>query len=198
MIWSKPSNLASILVAPPYIPPKYHFKGHGTTTAMKEQHIHNLGILRTLLKLIVCPLDALCNTAKLMLCAGSRMRQCYPVICAWMVYYFENILLHRIKQPHCPMCEAPESSVGEGNSSSWQLRDYWLYIHKVVLATQGDETERREARQLFEDWVGGSWESVFWSMRCISLMTIIIPDILHTVYLVMLKNSMGWVMTFLE
>jgi hypothetical protein len=41
MIRSKPSNLASIRLALLPVPPKYHFKGHGNTTAVKEQQIHN-------------------------------------------------------------------------------------------------------------------------------------------------------------
>jgi hypothetical protein len=40
-IRSKPSNDTSILVALLPVPPKYPFKGHGETTAMKEQQIHN-------------------------------------------------------------------------------------------------------------------------------------------------------------
>ena len=35
-------------------------------------------------------------------------------------------------------------------------------------------------------------------MKCISPTTIIIPDILHTIYLDMLKHLMDWVMSFLE
>jgi len=68
-----------------------------------------------------------------------------------MADYFENIHLHSIKQPNRPECEAPKSSFGEGNSLSWQLRDYWLFFQKMILATQGDEPERREARQYLED-----------------------------------------------
>jgi len=92
-------------------------------------------------KLIFRPLDVLFNTGKLMLCADGQMRQCYPVICAWTADYFENIHLHSIKQPHCPVCEAPKSSFGEGNSSSWLLRDYRLYFQRMILATQGDEMD---------------------------------------------------------
>ena len=76
-----------------------------------------------------------------MLCTDGWMWQCYPVICAWMADYFENIHLHSIKQPHCPVCEEPKLSFGEGNSSSWRLRDYRLYFKIMILATQGDETE---------------------------------------------------------
>jgi hypothetical protein len=82
-----------------------------------------------------------------MLCADGWLWQCYPVICAWTADYFENIHLHSIKQPHCPVCEAPKSSFGERNSLSWQLRDYQLYFQKMILATQADGIERWEARQ---------------------------------------------------
>jgi hypothetical protein len=40
-IRSKPSNLASILVALLPIPLKDHFKGHRKTTTMQEQQINN-------------------------------------------------------------------------------------------------------------------------------------------------------------
>jgi len=66
------------------------------------------------------PVDALLYTSKLMLGVDGRMQQCYPVICAWMTDNFESIHLHTVKQPRCPVCEAPKLSVGEGNSSLWQ------------------------------------------------------------------------------
>jgi hypothetical protein len=143
MIISTPPNLSSILVALLPIPPKCHFRGHGKTTAVKEQQIHNREVVRKVFKLIFRPLDALFNTGKLMLCVDSQMRQWYPIICAWTADYFENIYLHSIKQPHYPVCEAPKSSFGEGNSSLWQLRDYRLYFQKMIHATQGDETGRQ-------------------------------------------------------
>jgi hypothetical protein len=68
----------------------------------------------------------------------------------------------------------------------------------MILATQGDETERWEARQFLEDGAVRTSEGVFWNMKCISPTTIIVPDILHTVYLGMLKHLMDWVTSFLE
>jgi len=65
-------------------------------------------------------------------------------------------------------------------------------------ATQGDETEREDARQYLEDRVVGTSEGVFWNMRCISPATIIVPNMLHTINLGMLKHLMDWVMSFLE
>jgi len=149
---SKPSNPASILVSLFAVPPKYHFKGHGKRTAPKERQIHNWEVLRKVFVLIVLPLDALSNTGKLMLSADRRMRQWHPVICAWMAEYFGNIRLQWIKPPHWPMCEAPKSSFGEVNSLSWQLRDYWLYFHKMILATKGDAMGRQTIFGRSSDW----------------------------------------------
>jgi len=63
---------------------------------------------------------------------------------------------------------------------------------------QGDEMERQEARQYLEDRVVGTSEGIFWNMQCISLTTIIIPNILHSIYLGVLKHLMEWVTSFLE
>jgi len=165
---------------------------------VKEQEIHNREVSMKVFELICWPLDALLYTGKLMLCADRRRRQCYPFICAWTADYFENIHLHSIKQPHCPVCEAPKSSFGQRNSSSWQLGDYELYSQKQILATQGDEMERWEARQYLEDQAVGTSKGVFWNMKCISPTTIIVPNILHTVYFGMLQHLMDWVRSFLE
>jgi len=107
---------------------------------MEEQCTHNREVLSNVFELVFRPLDPLFNTGKLMLCADSQMQQCYPVICAWMADYLKIIHLHSIKQPHCPLCEAPKSLFGEENSSSWQFGDNWLYFQKIILATQGDKT----------------------------------------------------------
>jgi hypothetical protein len=197
-IRSKPSDLARIGVALLPVPPTDHIKGHGKTTALKEQQIHNREVLRKVFELIFRPLDALCNAGQHIHLVDGRMLQCYPVICAWRADYFENIHWHSIEQPDCPVCKAPKSSFPEWNSSSWQLRDYQLYFQKMILATQADETERREARQYLEDRVVGTSAGVFGNMKWISLTTIIIPDILHTVYLRMLQHLINWIMSFLE
>jgi hypothetical protein len=197
-IRSEPSNLASILVALLPVPPKYHFKELGKTTGVKEQQIQNREVLRKNIEIIFRHLDELFNTGKRMVCADGQMWQCYPVICAWTADYFENIDLHSIKQRHCHVCEEPKSSFGEGNSLSSQLRDTQLYFPTMILTTQGDETERREARLYLDAQAVGTSEGDFRNIKCISLMTIPVPDVLHTVYLGMLKHLMGWVWSFVK
>jgi hypothetical protein len=58
----------------------------------------------------------------------------------------------------------------------------------MILVTKGIKTERWEARQLLEHRVVGTSEVVFWNTKCISPTPIIVPDILHTVHLGMLKH----------
>jgi len=197
-ITSKLPNLVSILVALLPGPPKYHFKRHWKTTAMKAQQIHNREVWRKVLALIFCPLDALFNTGKLTLCADGQMCQCNPGICAWTAEYLENVSLHSIEHPHWPVCEAPTSSFGERNSSWLHLRDCRPCFQKMKLVTPGDEMETCEARWFPEDWAVGTSEGVIWNMKCIALTSIIVPNILHTVYRLVLKQLMDWVTSFLE
>jgi hypothetical protein len=68
----------------------------------------------------------------------------------------------------------------------------------MLLVTQGDETERQEARYYLEDPAVGTSDGVFWNMKCISPTTIIIPDILHTIYLGMHQHLIDWVTSFHE
>jgi hypothetical protein len=128
MIRSKPSSLASVVVALLPLPPKHHHRGHGKTAAIKEQQEYNREVLRQVFEIIFRPLDAVFEKGKPMLCADGKMRQCFPIICAWTADYFENIHLHAIQQPGCPVCEAPKLLFGESNQSTWPYCDYRLYL----------------------------------------------------------------------
>jgi hypothetical protein len=59
----------------------------------------------------------------------------------------------------------------------------------MILATQGDKMERRMARHYQEDRA---------VVKSISPMGIIVPDILNTLYLSILKHLMHWLMFFLK
>jgi hypothetical protein len=68
----------------------------------------------------------------------------------------------------------------------------------MILVTQGDETERREATQYLEDHAVGTSEGVFWNMKCISPTTIIVPDILYTFSLGIINHLIDLVTSFFE
>jgi hypothetical protein len=68
----------------------------------------------------------------------------------------------------------------------------------MILLTQGDESERWKARQYLADQMVGTSAGVIAKIKCISPMTIMIPDNLHTFYLGMLKQLIDWVTSVLE
>jgi hypothetical protein len=94
--------------------------------------------------------------------------------------YFKNIDLQIPKLPDGLLCEDPTMLIGEGSSLSWQLIDLDLYIKKMILAIHRDEIGSWVGRRYQEDEVVGTSEGVFWKLKCISPMTIIVLDILHT------------------
>jgi hypothetical protein len=71
-------------------------------------------------------------------------------------------------------------------------------LPKMIVATQGDETDRREPRQYLEDHAVGISKGVIWKRNWISPMTIIVPIILHSIYPCMLNRLMDRVTSFLK
>jgi len=125
----------------------------------------------------------------------EAMIWCHLCTHGWLLL---KLLLHSIKQPHYPVCEAPKWSFAVGTSSSWQLRDYGLDFQKIILEIQWDETKRWEDRQYPDDWAVKTSDGMFWNMNGISTTTNIVPDILHTVYHGMLEHLMDRAISFLE
>jgi len=195
-IRSKASHVPSILVALHPVPLKYHFKEHGKTTAVNEHQVHIQDGLEMVFEHIFHSFDVHFHTAKLLLGTDNRNGQCYHAISAWMADYFEKIHLHSLKQPYNPVCKTLKSSFGEEKSLLWQLRDYWRYFWKMILLTLGDAMDRHEAWQYLEARAVQIWDCIFFNIQCISPMLIIVPDILHTIYLCMLKYFMAWVTSF--
>jgi len=142
MIRSNPSNLASILVALLPVTPKFNYKGHGKNNGLDGTTNSQARGCKECLRVYYSSSCPAFRHGKAFACADGRMRQCYPVICPWMPEYFESIHLLSIEQPHCLAWEAAKSSFWDGNLSSWQLRDYWLCLQKMILTTQEDQTER--------------------------------------------------------
>jgi hypothetical protein len=58
------------------VPPKYHFTGHGKTTARKEQQCQKRADLRNAFEHIFYCRDVFFNTGKLKLCVASWKWQC--------------------------------------------------------------------------------------------------------------------------
>jgi len=48
------------------------------------------------------------------------------------------------------------------------LREYWKIFGKIILAPEGDEMERQEARQYQDDRAVATSEFFFWHIKCIT------------------------------
>jgi len=199
-IRSKISNRCYVLIALLPVPPKHTFKGPGKQNALRDQQDNNREILRCCFEIILRPLNDVQKHGKLMICPDGRMRLCFPIVCGWVADYAENVTLHSIRNHWCPVCEAPKASHGDPKSSSYLRRNYTEYFEQLTVATDDDApTSDREAAQEYLQARGVRLsEGVFWSMPCVSSSTLITPDVLHTIYLGLLKHLMEWIVAFLE
>ena len=68
----------------------------------------------------------------------------------------------------------------------------------MILPTHGEEREKQQSKQYLEDRAVETSEVIICNTKCISQTTTIIPDILQTISLGMLKNLMNWETFFLE
>jgi len=79
---------------------------------MKDEQLHNWEALKKVFELIVRHLDALFNTAKIIVRVDGQMRQWYTVIDACPADNFENIHWQSITVPCWPVYDAPRLSFG--------------------------------------------------------------------------------------
>jgi hypothetical protein len=126
------------------------------------------------------------------------MRQCYPAICAWTGDYVNNAHSQSINKPHCLLTQVLKLLFGELNKSLLEWCDYWLYFGRLIRPTQGDEILRRETTDYLEDHAVGTSDGILRYVQCTSPMTIIIFDILDTVYVAMPRHMIDWVMSVLQ
>jgi hypothetical protein len=113
-----------------------------------------------------------------------------------MANYLEIIHLHEIKQPGCLVCEASKSLFGVGNPSTWPCRDYRLCFRKMIQVTAFDNQDQNHAGYCIMERIVAMMESIFWNTQGISFYTLIIPDVLHTIYPHILKHLMEWTVPF--
>ena len=134
-----------------------------------------------------------------MLCSDGGVRKCFPIICAWTADYFENVNLHSIKSGLYHAYEAPKSSFESTISSPTPLTDYPEYFRKLIEATHTMYSQRRqdEALQYLNKRGARTTEGDFWTLRCFDSTSTLVPDLLHTIYLGLLKHLMDWLVPFL-
>jgi len=192
----------TVLVALLPIPPKHSHTGHGKTRRIEQQREQNRAVIRDVFHEIFRPLDAASQHGVDLLCPDGFTRRCYPKICTWVADYFENVFLHSIAYSRCPKCEAPESIYGvdKPQGGSGTARDPATYAEMMNEYLNGGGTPEENASVLEELKTRGvrPAEGVFWGLRCVDQMSLVVPDLLHTVYLGVLKHLMEWLVKWLN
>jgi hypothetical protein len=197
-IRSRPSQMCNILFALLPVPPKHTATGKGKTAKDARQRALCREVLRQVMDVILRPLEDASKEGKLMKCPDGATRLCFPRIACWLADHVENTTLHSIKGTSCAMCEAPRSSFGLPPTGRHTTRDGHIYIEHLLKyeanprdSTSKDYLTSRNVKIL---------EGCFWQFpsETIDLRTLARPDMLHTVFLGILKHLMDWIVKFLE
>ena len=130
-----------------------------------------------------------------MFCADECVRKCYPVLSAWLADHEENALIHSIKNNVCPTCTCPNNKLGDWSSddmnTSYPKRDPRVYIELTARQPPVKEIElnRHGIKRI---------RSVLWQIPNVRSTEIVRADLLHNVYLGILKHLMTWIEAFLK
>ena len=118
------SKMAVILVALLPVPPKFTSKKTKTRGA---QQTMNDEIPDAVFSFIFEPLEAATKCGKKMCCSDGRVRQCFPILAAWIADHAENETLHGLKRMSCVVCEVPVEQLGWDAKEVHPIRDYQKY-----------------------------------------------------------------------
>ncbi|KAH8144790.1 uncharacterized protein LAJ45_11186 [Morchella importuna] len=131
---------------------------------------------------------------ELIACADGYQRLCFPVLSGWIADQPEHSNLQNISTSSCPRCEVEFHSLGSTRRSP--TRDHEDYRERVKLFRENpgnlgpvEYLVARSVKTLF---------NAFWGMPRVNPYDLNKPDILHNIYLGMLKHMMEWVQAFLK
>ncbi|KAH0605631.1 uncharacterized protein H6S33_004853 [Morchella sextelata] len=119
---------------------------------------------------------------------------CFPVLSGWIVDQPEHANLQNTSTSSCPRCEVDFHSLGSTRRSL--LRDHEDYLERVKLFRENSRN-LRPVEYLIASSVKTLFNA-FWGMPRVNPYDLNKPDILHNIYLGMLKHMMEWVQAFLK
>ncbi|KAL0630352.1 hypothetical protein Q9L58_010801, partial [Maublancomyces gigas] len=188
-IRNSPTKYAQLLIALLPVSPKLT----GNSSAQERQRAWNSVSLYTVLHAILRPLIGLRTVAGSGLrtnCADGHIRECWPILAAWLADHAEHCNLQNIKNNACPRCEIETDDLGSlvENPSSGYRRQQEQYSVKL------DEYERLrnlrqktpESRRLIteiENWLDEKGlkpqRNLFWQLPLVNAGDLHKPDMLH-------------------
>ncbi|KAL0630484.1 hypothetical protein Q9L58_010669, partial [Maublancomyces gigas] len=126
--------------------------------------------------------------------ADGQLCLCFPVLYGWVADHLEHVTLQHLKNNCCPVCQVDTSSLGDIWSGQSKFHNHDQYQAKLA--------HFREAGDVADlDWlqVRGlkALMNSFWQLPKVRPEEMWKPDLLHTIYLGLLKHLMEWVQGFL-
>jgi hypothetical protein len=133
-------------------------------------------------------------------CADGQRRHCFPILCAWIADHMEHVLLQNLKNNACPQCEVPLKRLGDPPREPGEVTPYSSRNHRRYqqLAKEYQDTGNEKLVEKLAEKGVKSLINAFWILPRIDPSQLPKPDLLHTVYLGILKHLMEWVQDFLK
>lgn len=193
---NKPSNLAVVLLGLlPISPAKgtLNRADDATYKKLKGEALHKA------LAQIFRPLQAAAKDGVALQCPDLEVRLCFPRLAAWIADYPEYTKLFNVSHQSCPVCTVPKVQLGSPSSNS-EPRDYSTYRKQFLIAASNTASpaDREKAR----DELGAAnikcAYNAFWDIPGSPPPHLHCPDLLHGVYLGLLKHLMEWIDGFIK
>jgi len=187
---NSPGSMAVLLLTLLPIPPKFS----KSSKADQCQRKINADTLQDVFKLIFAPLQDVAHAGIAIDCADGKVRQCFPMLSAWIADHMENVVLHGLKTNACPKCEVPTHELGT-NAKNDRSTDYARYQHyQPENANSGSESDNDH---VMSDKFGID-QNIFHRLDRVSASDLYKTDMLHTIYLGLFKQMMDWIEGFLK
>jgi len=182
--------MAVLLLAFLPIPPKFS----RSSKADQRQRKINSDTLQDVLELIFAPLQAVAHTGIASACADGKVRQCFPILSAWIADHMENVALHGLQTNPCPKCEVPTHEIGT-NTRSHRTRDY-ARCQRYKPENQNSGSESTHDHIMCDNL--GSGQNIFHRLHQVSASDLHQPGMLHTFSLALFKHMMDCIEGFLK
>ena len=193
---AEPSKHALLPVAVLPVPPKY---GRVKAGDEKLLQIEKAKILHTALEKVLEPLRAAGREGIDALCPDFKTRRCFPLLATWLADHMEYYKLFHLSPKVCGVCETPDSELGSAALGSYPMRDHVRYEEDFRLVNDPSlsKTTQTAAKRRLEAVKVKPLHNALWNLPHVNTHLLHAPDLLHCVYLGILKHCLEWMKKFL-
>jgi hypothetical protein len=183
----KPTEYASVLLGLLPVPRKLKKMNK---KAKDVQRATNQEVLREAIKAILSPINQAAVRGMEVLCGDGLIRTCFPRIAAWLGDYPEYINILGLKSGACIWCEADADEFGtlEDRTKPATRRDHKEYC-RLYRANDTSTLMTKNVRPI---------HNTLWDFEKLDIGKLPKPDLLHTIYIGVLKHAMEWLEGFLS